>query len=399
MKRFLGSFKIYNFLWIALIIRLLFLPLTFHSDLNTNSIWGVYAHEFGLRGYYDWLSFGNYARPEYPPLSTIVFLVLRVLYESLFSIFWKVNALLPIFPSEMIVWLDRYGYMGILKLPGVIADLGIGYMIYKFTKKRLFANFYLFNPAVIYLSAIWGQTESVVGFFGLVALLYLTVNKYVSSFWSMFVSLMIKATMVPLSGVLVFEAIRKRMGVRNVMMIVICFLAALFVVGYIFTDHAFISWTIRSYVQKFMTGAHSQRFLNLNAFNFWGLIFGQMRIPDQAYLVPAYVLTVVFYVITFIRYIKRKDKDIFFLALLVFYMTFLFLPRMHERYLYPIFVFFPFVLAKTIKLKRIFYLASGVFLVNLMSGWTIPVMPEVVFRGLSAVNLGIFGYLLWKYLS
>ena len=54
-------------LLIAVIIRIVLVPLSFHSDLNTNLIWGRYAQEFGLKGYYDWLNFGNYALPEYPP--------------------------------------------------------------------------------------------------------------------------------------------------------------------------------------------------------------------------------------------------------------------------------------------------------------------------------------------
>ena len=71
MKRFLRGFNL--ILVAALAIRLILAPLAFHSDLTTNTIWGIYAKEFGLRGYYDWLNFGNYARPEYPPLSTLLF--------------------------------------------------------------------------------------------------------------------------------------------------------------------------------------------------------------------------------------------------------------------------------------------------------------------------------------
>lgn len=391
------GFKIKHFLFLALVIRLLLLPLAYHSDLNTNSIWGIYAREFGLKGYYDWLSFGNYARPEYPPLSTILFLMLRVLYEAVFAFFWKINITVSFFPSGIIVWLDKFGYLSLLKLPGIFADIGIGYLIYKVTKNKNLAIFYLFNPVTIYLSSLWGQTESVVGLFALVATLSLLKKKYLSAFWSMFVSLMIKATMLPLSVILIVASIRNKIKLSKVIFLFVCLVIGLFVLGFLFTDHAFINWSANSYVAKFITGAHSLEFLNLNAFNFWGLVFGIGRISDKPYLWLAWGIASVFYVPILIRFLKKGN--IFYAALLVFYTSFMFLPKMHERYLYPVFIFFPFVIWKFSRLKRVFYLTSAVFLVNLMHGWMLPGNSDFVMRGLSFINLACFGYLTWNYLS
>ncbi len=397
MKHYLRSFKIKHFLLLALVIRLLLLPLAYHSDLNTNSIWGIYAREFGLRGYYDWLSFGNYARPEYPPISTILFLGLRIVHEFIFGFFWKINVLIPVFPSGIIVWLDKFGYLSLLKLPGVFADIGIGYLIYKVTKKKNLANYYLFNPVTIYLSSLWGQTESVVGLFALVATLSLLKKKYISAFWSMFVSLMIKATMLPLSVILILGALKDRIKLSKVVFLFVCLLFGLFILGFLFTDHAFVNWSVNSYVTKFITGAHSLEFLNLNAFNFWGLVFGIGRISDKPYLWLTWGIASVFYIPVLIKFLKKGD--VFYAALLVFYTSFMFLPKMHERYLYPIFIFFPYVLWKLPKLRKVFYLISGVFLINLMHGWMIPDNIDLVMRGLSLVNIACFGYLIWNYLS
>src|SRR3989344_9385125 len=98
MKQFLPDLKISSFfkiLLIAFLIRLLLLPLSFHSDLNNNLIWGIYANEFGLRGFYDWLNFGNYARPDYPPLAMVILLALRFVWQFIFNILWEINVAIP----------------------------------------------------------------------------------------------------------------------------------------------------------------------------------------------------------------------------------------------------------------------------------------------------------------
>ena len=136
MKKFLKSIannKI--FIW-ALIIRLILLPLSFHSDLNNNAIWGIYAQEFGFRGFYDWLNFGNYARPDYPPLAIIMFWFIRLIWQQLFNFFWFINVKIPIFPSSFIPWFETKGFLMLIKIPGVFADLGIGYLLYNYISKK-----------------------------------------------------------------------------------------------------------------------------------------------------------------------------------------------------------------------------------------------------------------------
>ena len=122
-------------LLLALGIRLVLIPLSYHSDLNNNEIWGIYAREFGLRGFYDWLNFGNYARPDYPPLAMVLFNFLRYLWAGIFQVVWKINIALPLFPSNLVTWLDIYGMRALIKVPGIISDLAIGLIIYREAKK------------------------------------------------------------------------------------------------------------------------------------------------------------------------------------------------------------------------------------------------------------------------
>jgi len=139
MKRFLPGLRksrIVKILIISLTIRLVLLPWSFHSDLTNNDIWGIYAREFGLRGFYDWLNFGNYARPDYPPLAMVLFLIIRNVWKFVFDILWFLNVQIDVFPSELVSWFDVWGNRLLIKLPGVLADLGIGFFIC--TSKYLF---------------------------------------------------------------------------------------------------------------------------------------------------------------------------------------------------------------------------------------------------------------------
>jgi len=59
----------------------------------------------------------------------------------------------------------------IFKLPAIAADIATGLLIFTITKKyfnkkraAIFASLYLFNPAIFYNSALWGQVDSLTAF-------------------------------------------------------------------------------------------------------------------------------------------------------------------------------------------------------------------------------------------
>ena len=64
----------------------------------------------------------------------------------------------------------------LVKLPAIIADLGIGVLLFaiakRFTRATVafgVAALYVLNPAVIFISAKWGQVDAVAGFFVLLS--------------------------------------------------------------------------------------------------------------------------------------------------------------------------------------------------------------------------------------
>jgi hypothetical protein len=102
--------------------------------------------------------------------------------------------------------LNTFGYFMLLKLPNVLADLGIGVIVYRLIKditknsrKALFGFvLYLFNPLTIFLSSVWGQSESLITFFGLLAFVLPFYKKAWLSLPMLFISLYLKPNWVVL---------------------------------------------------------------------------------------------------------------------------------------------------------------------------------------------------------
>jgi Gpi18-like mannosyltransferase len=91
---------------------------------------------------------------------------------------WAIAHLYRLFSPEMAV--TRFGFLFLLKLVPALADVGIGLVL--FLIARLFAGprtgliaaaCFVLNPASIFLTATWGQWDSVSAFFMVVALLFL----------------------------------------------------------------------------------------------------------------------------------------------------------------------------------------------------------------------------------
>lgn len=424
MKQFLHNLtnskhaRFYKLLLLALIIRLVLLPLSFHSDLNNNEIWGIYAEEFGLNGFYDWLNFGNYARPDYPPLSMILFLQIRKIWEVLFSLLWAINVGIKIFPSFLMTWYDQLGNRALLKLPGVISDVLFGFFVYKHVLKThnkkiasRTASLILFNPALIYLSSSWGQLDPAVTFFAYLAIVLLLQKKYALSLTAYFTSIMIKATYLPLSLLLAIKAYKQKITIKTTFLLAVLTALYLFLLGNPFTPSNPLKWLIDLYLNKIIKGAVTLPFINLNAFNFWGLVLGLERIKDSSPMlgIPlyiwAYVMSTFFILLITKKYIK--GANIYFATIMLFFAIFMFFPRVHERYLYPAVALFPLVLIQYPKLLKIYITLSVVFLLNLYHWWWFPNVSflvsffdlDLVERSLSLLNLLLFFTMLKHYLS
>jgi len=102
------------------------------------------------------------------------------------------------------------------KLPAIFSDVLTGFVIYKIVEKFksrkwgiIASGLYLFNPAILANSTLWGQADSLTALFSLLAIWLIDTNPYVSSFALAFGTL-IKPQAALAAPVLLFIIMKKK---------------------------------------------------------------------------------------------------------------------------------------------------------------------------------------------
>lgn len=119
------------------------------------------------------------------------------------------------------------------KLPNIMADVGIGYLLYKFAKnskhEKATLLFWLFNPFTIQISAVWGLFDPLCTFFVLCSLYLLWRRKFFLS--ATFLSLGVATKIYPvffLIPTLIYIYKEKSLG-KSLRYFVICLFVGLFI--------------------------------------------------------------------------------------------------------------------------------------------------------------------------
>lgn len=410
----------YKKLFIAALLLRLFLAIPFRSgDLENYAIWGIYSRQFGFSGFYDFLSFGNYARPDYPPLAMILFWFVRLVWEVLFSIFWRINILLPAFPSNFITWFDHEGFLFLLKLPGLVADFAIGVVLFKYIKEKfdknkalLAASLYWFNPATIYVSSMWGQVDGLVIFFALLSLISLEKKKSVLGLSFFVVSILVKPTMLMVAPIVIYFIYKNRIKFVEIFKSVTISLSLSLLVASFFAPGGITNsanWLFNNYINRFIpAGAMVLPYIQVRAFNFWTLVTGSDFTKDTQFWNGvtlfwwALVLSAIVVCLILFRLIKRGNP--WLAAVLLVMATFLFLPRVHERYLQPAIALLIPVVIRYPKLLWIFFVVVLLHFFNLYAAWQVPyssiaafLFSDIPARVISFCFIATFIYLVKNY--
>ncbi|HEX6977562.1 MAG TPA: hypothetical protein VF185_04415 [Patescibacteria group bacterium] len=394
----------------AFILRLLLIPIAFHGDLNNNISWGKLASERGLANFYEGTDWPNSA-PNQPPLTILLFAFTNNIWSFVDNSSWFLNNRISFFPSKFIWYWERQGMTLLVKLPSVLADLGIGWLIYKYFKEKkmerrgfILSALWLFNPVILYNSAVWGQTDPIVNLLGLVSILFLMKRKLVLSMIFIVLSLLFKGSLsifLPiLFVVMIWQKYEVKEWVRAFAACAIC------VVGISIWFHPAFDlpvWLFNLYNQRIFPGEIG--YLTANAFNFWWIVDPGKVLDSYIYFgLSAHIwgyLLVIGIVLTLILWLKKhkfEEKYIFYALSLTALATFLFFTRIHERYLYPFFPlatislgFFPEILISYIilsilsllNLYHLFWAPPFSFLESLLK-------IDSVKTALSIINLIVF---------
>lgn len=400
----------------AFLLRFALAFTIWHPDLNNHIDWGIRLWQYGPANFYN-NAVWSYTWPNQPPGTIYIYAAIRKLFECTF---WTIFSLkihhFPI-PAFVIFYLEDNLYPAMLKLPAILSDLGIAYLLYRMGNQMLnksagliAAVIFLLNPITWYNSAVWGQTDAVINLPALLAFWFLYKKRPELGLPLMAISLFIKASLAIFLPIFVIYWLCQRIPVsRSLIGIGVAFL----LIGLLtipFSHSEPFSWLFEIYRTKVFT--EQLHLITANAFNLWTLVAKIHAKPDSLLLGPlsyqlwGEILFAVCYIPLLITVWKKKDfiTVIYVLALTAF-SAFMFLTNMHERYLYPLFPVFTLLTALNRKLLPVYITVSFVHLLNLYNFWWVPPIPplinmlsafdRVATQVLSLINLVCFGMLVW----
>lgn len=288
------------------------------------------------------------------------------------------------------------GFLVLLKLPALLADTAISWLLYarlRATSKKLAwvaCLAFTLNPALLLNSAVWGQTDSVLSLLVLLAVLAQGQRRFELAWIFAALAVLTKPQALLLVPLLLFwpwgwwktgRPLSSLLGV----------LATIFVVADPFRGDRPWQWLVDLYLGT--TGYYAET--SVNAMNLAALLFGMRHNDAEVHLGLSannwgFIIGLLIGLAFFAAYILRRDRiqhvNLFASATLV---SFVCLTRMHERYLYPFFVFAALV-GVTGQVGILYWSLSGLFLVNELVVYlyqeTATAGPEWVWRTVAALN-------------
>ncbi|MGB6600371.1 MAG: phospholipid carrier-dependent glycosyltransferase [Candidatus Cybelea sp.] len=336
-------------LLLGLIVRLLFIGNEgFKTDVNTYVAWALGLSQHGFGSFYSRIGFA-----DYPPGYFYILAAVGHLWRLFFAAHDPGYAVLR----------------NLVKLPAILADLGVGALVYAIVRRYAShavalgaAAFYLLNPATIYVSALWGQVDSISGGLALLAIYALLRSEdaspnsraqtaWIVGGWLAFsYSLLIKPQAAVLLPLIVAFALVDPQRRRLRLVASAIGVAAGLVLALILTlpfhpgnPLAAFGWLFERYAY----GSNVYPYNSVNAFNLWALR-GTLWVPDNQNIpswgLPQYLWGVLLVVAALAlivwRYLQDRTSQALLEGCAVASLAFFVLAtRMHERYLFNALLF------------------------------------------------------------
>lgn len=362
-KFFVGIFFVFI---LGFLVRIYFVDKVVVGDLMNYAEWGQVLATRGPQNYY--FSEGwYYSIPVYPPLSIWTFSAAFWLNEHKY-VLAQLHNFIKLPPAAFIVYFYKWGYIFLLKLPGILADLGLAFiifkLIFKLTKNRTKAIwgsvFYLFNPITIFISGAWGQTDSVVALFGMVSFLLLLENKMTLSLPVLFLSLYFKPSWAIFGPFYLYLIYLLRPSFRQIVGGIIFSFLLFVLLTAPFSDGNVISYGWKLFKERYPLPIGIDGKASISAFNFH-TIFWRIDVDyshEKLLFLKSSNWGIIFYLFVnlFAMNFVRKSKDKLYGTLVGLYSvgmgSFLFMATMLERYFFPGFA--PLIILTFIRPKIVF---------------------------------------------
>lgn len=362
----------------AFLFRILFAFLTWHPDVYNHMDWGLKFFEYTpVKFYHPNTNIWSYTWPNQPPGTMYLFAFIKIIYDILFGLLLFVNDKISFFPSVIVSYSELRLYPALLQLPAILADFGIAYLVYKFTKSKLASLIFIYNPVVWYNSSVWGQYDSVINFLFLLSLFFAYKSKLFLSIFVLAISLYIKISLVIFVPIYLFYILKQYNFKKIIIYALVSFILILiFNLPFSGTNNPIV-WLFYVYYKRVWT--QQLHLITANAFNFWGFVTGvdwvsnSLKFLNVGYVVWGYILFLIFSLPVFYKsYISKDIKVVLFSLGILYFTAWMFMTNMHERYLYPYFVFGLVGMVMMKKRLYIYFAISLLSLVNMYYLWFTP---------------------------
>ena len=201
MKIFQDRFLII-FLLLGLLIRILLAPIQgFKFDVDTWFYWAERLNSVGLDKFYSTDIWTGYTPGFLYILGFLGFI------KNLFQI-------------------DAAQFYSVLKFPSILAEMGLGILVYQIIPKNLFwwrrtgLIFVMLNPSFIFNSAIFGQFDGLFSFTVLLAVYFLTQKKPLYASILGGISFLLKPQAILLVPIFLIYLI-KNFSIKNIFFIIL----------------------------------------------------------------------------------------------------------------------------------------------------------------------------------
>jgi dolichol-phosphate mannosyltransferase len=235
----------------------------------------------------------------------------------------------------------------LLKAPSMLMDIVLGAVIFSAARRYgtgralIAAAFYLFNPAVWYTSAVWGQVDAFHSFFLVLAVLALTQKRFTRAWMLLTVAVFFKLQsimFVPLIAAVHVRTLGWRAALRGVLPAAV--LAAAVTAPYV------IATSFGAIYHSFFSVVGKYPLVTLNVWGPWMLVeqlvgrylFDYERIFGFISWFHVGLLAYVLAIVAVLRVLPYRPGRVMILtaAALLAFVFYLFPTEIHERYLFPL---------------------------------------------------------------
>lgn len=296
----------------------------FTVDVSCFVLWARRVYDLGFGEFYS----PNYFA-DYPPGYMYILYLIGGIYK-LFGVEYLSSACLLL-----------------IKMPAILCDLAIGYLVYDLASKRFNPNvslvlsaLFLFNPAILMNSSIWGQVDSVYTLVIILICLQLEKGKMIPSYFLFILGVLLKPqTLIfaPLILMGIFEHVfLKNFNRKNFFKNLIggCLSLATFAI-------LSLPFGFRQVLEKYTTTLGSYQYVSVNAYNIWTLFGLNWTSQNKEFLFLTYKTwgTILLVAITLLSlvffYLWKERKERYYLSgAFLMISVFIFSVRMHERYMF-----------------------------------------------------------------